>query len=168
MTSHVHAERRIDCPFSIALEYAAQFLRRFETLPMESVVRMPLAIFGLTLPGALQHRVRLRVSIHPDPTDKGRQHEAIHVSWWSESKWLPNLSGTLCFRIASHVGTLLLFDGTYTQPFGFAGAIFDQLLGRHVAAATVRDLLDRIGDELASDEREFRASHVPDTQEMPT
>ena len=150
VTSHVHAERCVDCPFSIASEYAAHFLRSLEQAPLASV--------GLGLPG-LQHRVRLRFAVHSDSSDPVRQHQALRISWWSGSKWLPNLSGTLRFRIGPHVKTLVSFDGTYAPPFGGAGALFDRLFGRYVATAMARAFLARLGEALATEERTFRATH---------
>ena len=151
MTSHVKVERRVVCPFSIAPEYAARFLEQFET--------SPLATLGLGVPGGLKHRVRLRFAIHSDTSDRVRQHEALRISWWSDWEWLPNLSGTLRFRIAPNRETLLLFEGTYVPPFGIAGARLDRLFGRHVATAMARDLLTRLGAALEAGDRAFRATH---------
>ena len=160
MTSHVRAERRVACPFSIVPEYTARFLRQFANDPLEGVVEVPLSSLCPGLPGMLKHRVRLRFAIQSDTSDTIRSHEAIRISWWSESRWLPNFSGVLRFRIAPHGETLLLFEGSYSPPFGLAGLIFDRLFGRHVASATARDLLERIGAALVSEERAFRAAHL--------
>lgn len=158
MTSHVHAERRVDCPFSVTADYALKHLREFEAAPIEATVRLPLG--GLRVPFLLlRHRVRLRVGIQRDTTDSSRRHDALRLVWWSESGWIPNLSGILRFRIVSHRETQLLFDGAYTPPLGMIGAAFDRLLGRHLAKATAGDLLARIGSALETDERAFRAAH---------
>lgn len=160
MTSHVAAQRRVRCPFSIAPAYAANFLRRFGAEPLETVIKLPFVALGLPFPGALKRKVRLRFRIQDDNSDTVRQHEAIRIVWWSESALLPNLSGTLRFRVAKPAETLLIFEGTYQPPFGTAGAIFDRFFGRHLATATARDLLVRIGDALEAEERTFRALHL--------
>lgn len=160
MASYVSVKRQVACPFSIAASYAADFLRRFEVGPLAGVVEVPIPILGHGRHVMLKHHVRLRVAVHEDPSDTVRRHEALRISWWSESRWLPSLSGTLRFRLASYAETQLLFDGTYTPPFGLVGMIFDKLIGNRVAAATGNELLSRLGSALESKERAFRAMHA--------
>lgn len=160
MASHVSVKRRVACPFSIAPGYAAHYLRRFEAGPLAGVVVVPIMPFGRFFYRALKQHVRLRIAVHGDPSDTVRCHEAIRISWWTESKWLPNLSGTLRFRVASHAETLLLFDATYVPPFGIVGAIFDRLYGHRIATATARELLGRLGGALEAEERAFRTAHA--------
>lgn len=161
LTSHVHAEQIVDCPFGIAPEYAVRFLSDFQA-PRSDTVRVPLAALGLPLPGALKHRVKLSFGMYSDVPHFGRRHhDEIHFRWSAEAFWLPDFSGTLRFGIASHCKTLLLLDGMYRPPFGILGALFDTLIGHHVAAATLRDLLAHVADALESDERAFRAAHLP-------
>lgn len=161
MTSHVHTARTVQCPFSIAAEYATQFLRGFEN-PTASEVRVPLIPLGIPLPGALRRRVQFSFSVHYGAIGAfRREREGIHFRWRAGSRWLPDFGGTLRFGIASHRETLLVLDGTYEPPFGTCGAIFDELVGRHVASATASDLLSRVGKSLEADERAFRAGHPP-------
>ena len=161
MTSHVHTTRTVLCPFSIAGEYATHFLRGFEK-PSASQVRVPLITLGIPLPGALRRRVAFSFSVHYDAIGTfRRENEEIHFRWRAGSRWLPDFGGTLRFVIASHQETLLVLDGTYEPPFGTYGAIFDEVIGRHIAAATASDLLSRVGKALEADERAFRAAHQP-------
>lgn len=160
MASRVSAKRQVACPFSIAASYAADFLRRFEAGPLAGVVEVPIPLLGHGRHAMLKHHIRLRLAVHDDPSDTVRQHEAIRISWWSESRWFPNLSGTLRFRVASYAETLLLFDGTYEPPLGVVGAIFDKLIGNRISTATVNELLDRLGIAIESKERAFGAAHT--------
>lgn len=159
MTSHVHTARTVQCPFSIAAEYATQFLRGFEQ-PTASRVRVPLIALGIPSPGALGRRVHFSFSVRYESIGTfRRENEEIHFHWRAGSRWLPDFGGTLRFGIASYQETLLVLDGTYVPPLGRYGAIFDELIGRHVAAATASDLLSRVGMALEADERAFRAKH---------
>jgi len=159
--SHVHAERTVQCPFSIAAEYTSRHLRGFEA-PAAKPIRLPLGSLGLPVPGILQRRVQLSFWVHYDVSDIGRRHQdETHFQWNAGTPLLPDLGATLRFGIVSHRETLLLLDGTYDPPFGIAGAIFDELLGRRLAAATADDLLARVGDALEAEERAFRAAHPP-------
>ena len=160
MASHVSARRQVACPFSIAASSAAAFLRRFEVGPLAGVVEVQIPLLGHGRHAVLKNHVRLRLAVHEDPTDTVRHHEALRISWWSESRWLPNLSGTLRFRVASCAETLLLFDGTYGPPLGVAGTIFDKLIGNRIATATVNELLARLCVAVESEERAFRATHT--------
>lgn len=134
--SVVHAERVVECPFSIAADHAAEFLRALET-------------------GS-----HLSFGIHTDVGDGDeRRHDEIRFAWHAQTRWLPNFAGTLRFSIVSHDETRLHLDGTYEPPFGFAGTLFDAAFGRHIAAATAGDVLSRVSTAMESAERAFREAH---------
>jgi hypothetical protein len=161
MTSYVHVERTVNCPFSVAAEYAAKHLRGFEE-PTAEPIRVPLVALGLPLPGALRRRVRFSFKVQYDAIGTlRRQSDEILFRWRAGSFWLPDFGGTLRFRIASYRETLLVLEGTYVPPFGIAGRAFDELFGREIAATTAEDLLARVGAGLEADERAFRAAHQP-------
>lgn len=145
--------RTADCPPSIALEYATQFLRHFETGDLDAVVRFPRFgwIFG--------RRVQLRFGIYIDDTDVRLGREAIHFRWCASSKWLPDFAGAIHFPIVSPSRTLLIVEGTYTPPFGSSRRVFDLLFGHAIARETARDLLGRLAAAIEAAERAYRDAH---------
>jgi hypothetical protein len=153
MTSRIWLRRTADCAPSIALEHAAHFLRHFETAELDADVRFP--CFGWLL----RRRVRLQFGIHIDDTDERLGREAIHFRWWAGAPWLPDLAGAIHFRIVSPSRTLLIFEGTYTPPFGIGGFVFDLFFGHFIARSTARDLLGRLAAAIEADERAYRDAH---------
>jgi uncharacterized membrane protein len=95
--------------------------------------------------------------VRTDLSEPGRPHDEIALQWSSRSRILPDFRGTVRFRIAGS-GTRLVLDGEYVPPGGRIGGLFDTLVGRHVARATLRDFAGRLADELARCEREWRAA----------
>jgi hypothetical protein len=161
MTSHVRAERTASCPFSIAANYAATHLSDYKA-PRREPIRVPLARLGLPLRGALARRVAFSFGIHTHTIAASRRDdEEIYFTWQAGSRWLPDFRGTLRFRIASYRETPLKLEGTYDPPFGAFGALFDAVIGHHIAMATAEDLLSRVTEALETSERSFRAAHPP-------
>ena len=142
-----------DCPFSVAAEYAQEYLRNAEAGGAESAVRVP----WFPLLPALAHRVRIRFGLHADVSEPGRRHEEIRLKWSSGSRLLPNFRGTVSFRIEAP-RTRILIDGAYDAPFGALGRCFDAMIGRRIARASLQDLADRLAEYLARREREWRRS----------
>lgn len=154
--SRVVVERIARCPFSVAHDYAEDYLRDAER---EVEVRVPLRDFVRSLPGQAHSRVKLVFALHPDETEGGRGHDAMMVEWHAGTRLFPNFHGTLRLRIASIESTRLTFEGAYRPPLGFAGVVFDTLIGRSIARATMRELLDRIAFALERREREVEEQY---------
>jgi hypothetical protein len=142
------------CPFSIAGEYAVEYLKRAETGQAEAEIHVPVRFF----PAFVRRRVDVSFSLHIDVLEGGRAHDEIRMRWKSGSPLLPDFSGTLRFRIAGK-GTDINLDGTYRVPFGTLGRIFDLALGRHIARVSLGDLALRIARALEENERAWCA-HV--------
>lgn len=142
-----------ECPFSIADEYAREYLQRAEVGGVESLVRVPLF---WPLP-KLVHRVRLTFGLHTDITEPGRQHDEIRLQWISRTRLLPNFRGIVTFRIESTL-TRIFIEGSYDAPLGLLGRCFDQLIGKTIARASLQDLADRLKTFLEQREREWRQS----------
>jgi hypothetical protein len=149
--SYVHLEELAECPFSVAQEYATDYLRRAET---ETVVHVPLDGTGNFSPAA--KTVRFSFGVRSDTDERGRSHDELSVQWAARTPLLPHLSGTLRFRIAGN-RTRLVLDGSYVPPGAALGRIFDAVLGHWVAVKTCRDLLRRIARELTERERAWRS-----------
>lgn len=144
-TSTVRAERVVDCPFSVAHDYAAEYLRGAEHGGEAATLRA----------GVLRRHVLLRFGLRSDNTDSGRPNEEIVLHWSARTAALPNFAGTLRMRIDAP-RTRLILEGTYVPPGGRLGTIFDRIAGRRLAAMTAADLLARLGDALAERERAWR------------
>lgn len=148
----VMAEAHAACPFSIAQEYASDYLRRAETGHEEAEIRVPLRL----LHWLLRRRVGLTFGIRPDAAEAGRGHDEIRVRWSAGTAFLPDFHGTVRLRIAG-IATRVLVDGSYTAPLGPLGRLFDGVLGTHMARASVCDLSSRIASYLEAREKDWRA-----------
>jgi hypothetical protein len=151
----ISVQEHAACPFSIAQEYAVEYLRRAETGNDEAQIRVPIAFF----PGFLRRRVTVTFGLHYDVAEKGRVHDEIRLRWTAGTPWLPDFRGTMRFRIAGKQ-TDVLVDGSYRIPFGNVGRVFDNLAGRRIALASLRDLTRRIADALETNERDWRKKEL--------
>ena len=156
--SRIVVERIVRCPFSVAHDYAEDFLEDAAGRAVE--VRVPLRDFIWAVRGRLHRPVKMVFKRHRDDTEAGRHHDAMLIDWQAGTAFFPDFHGTLRLRIASVETTRLTFEGTYVPPFGPPGRVFDVLVGRRIAHATMADLLERIGDALERREDEFRAGLV--------
>ena len=149
-----------DCPFSIASEYVSSYMQRFADNDDEvAMVRLPLRTFGLPLPGSLRHRIRIRFEDSVDVHDRNRSHRGLKFHWSASNPLLPDLRGELSFRIAADSRTELVLTGEYSPPLGRVGAVLDNLMGKRIALATGKALLERIAADMERRERGFRAVH---------
>jgi hypothetical protein len=153
--SRVTAQRVARCPFSVAFEYAAGFFR--EAADRGAAVGVPLRALVPTLGGHLHAPVRIETMRRPDDAEPGRAHDAFEVSWTAGTHFFPDFRGTLRLRIASVDETLLTLDGEYRPPLGALGRVFDALIGRRIARATMRDLLDRLAVAMETRQASLRA-----------
>jgi hypothetical protein len=155
--SRVVAERVAQCPFSVAHDYAEDFLRDAERAVD---VRVPLRDFIRGLGTQVREPVKLVFALHPDDTETGRVHDAMLLEWRAGTRMFPEFHGSLRLRIETVDSTRLTLEGAYRPPLGLAGDLFDIVLGRHIARATMSDLLDRIVRALERREAEYRAGHL--------
>lgn len=151
--SRVVVDHLVDCPFSEAHDYAEDFLREAER---GVAIHLPLRDLIPHLNGKLRHPVRLVFALHPDEVEGGRLHDAMVVEWRAATKLFPHFHGTLRLRIASISTTRLILEGAYRPPFGWAGLLFDAVLGRRIARAAMHELLERLGEAMEQRERRVR------------
>ena len=148
-----------DCPFSIASEYASSYMQRFADNDDEvAMVRLPLRIFGLPLPGSLRHRVRIRFEDSVDVHERNRSRRGLKFHWSAGNPLLPDLHGDLSFRIAADSRTEIVLTGEYSPRLGRVVAVLDNLIGKRIALATGKALLERIAADMERRERDFRAA----------
>jgi hypothetical protein len=142
-----------ECPFSIAAEYAQEYLRNAEAGGLESLVRVP---WFRWFP-AFTHRVRMSFGLHTDLTEPGRRHDEIHLGWSSGTWFLPNFRGSVFFRI-ERKRTRIIVAGNYDAPLGVLGRCFDSVIGKRIARASLQDLGDRLATFLDLRETTWRQS----------
>jgi hypothetical protein len=142
-----------DCPFSIAEEYAKEYLQRAEAGGAEALVRVPW-FRPLPMPA---HRVRLTFGLHTDVSEPGRRHDEIRFRWSSGTRLLPNFRGVISFRNEA-TRTRIFIEGSYDAPFGMLGGFFDRLAGKRIARASLVDIGERLKAFLEQREREWRKS----------
>jgi uncharacterized membrane protein len=95
-----------------------------------------------------------------DKTDAVRGHDALTISWRPRWSAFPSFRGLATVRPQSP-GSILALEGSYEPPGGFAGQIFDRLIGRRLANSTMDHLLDRL-------RRYINDRHVAFQQACPT
>ena len=152
--ARVVVESLVRCPFSVAHDYAEDFFAHAER---GIELHVPLRDLAPTRGGHLRRPVRLVAQRMPDEHEPGRAHDAMEIDWTAGTRFFPDFHGALRLRIASVDETRLTLEGCYQPPFGAFGKVFDVLIGRRIARATMRDLLRRLGDAMEQREAEFRA-----------
>ena len=143
------------CPYSVAQDYAIDYLRRAEAGMDEAEIRVPVAFWA----GLIRRHVTISFGLHYDVVEAGRPHDEIRLRWTTGTPLLPDFRGTVRFRIAGK-GTDVLIDGSYHVPLGAFGRIFDRFAGRHLAVASLGDLAQRIAQSLTSTEHDWRKKAV--------
>jgi hypothetical protein len=129
----VFAKRDARCPFSAAIE----MIERLHQSSTDHIV------------GPFS-RMRMRVHCDfaevRDYTDETRVHEALVLQWKSHAALpLPLMRGMITVR-PNGPFTELRMEGTYVPPLGFAGAVFDTLIGKRIAQRTIERFLDELRD----------------------
>jgi hypothetical protein len=148
-----------NCPFSIAQEYATEYLRAAEAGCPQAAIRLRWPV------PALQHRVAMTFGRHLDIAEEGRRHDELRLSWRSGSRLLPDFRGTLRFRI-DRENTLVLLEGSYVAPLGFVGRLFDAVVGGRIARASLSDLANRIAAYLSARQQAWLRTFPPTQQPL--
>lgn len=152
--SLVHADVTAACPFSIAEDYAQDYLRSSAAGGMKAEIRLPVRLF------VLRRLVSMRFGLRSDRGESGRPHDEIRLAWEAHSPWLPDFHGVVRMRIAG-TATRLVLSGNYVPPGGLLGRVFDVLIGRHIARAGCEDFLARLAMYLEQREGAWRGALGP-------
>lgn len=150
--SAFNLERIVDCPFSTAMEVSETLFPALES----SGISIPIHKTGVPIPQAWKCRITVRFSRQIDADEPGRAHDQLVFHWTTLSPLLPKLNGVLSFRIHTE-RTKVLFTGTYTPPLGFVGQLFDRIIGRHIAIATMTEIFDQLQNLLEENHRALQA-----------
>jgi hypothetical protein len=100
---------------------------------------------GLTI----EKRVTVYLSVNA-----GDSNHALSIAWQpTGSGPLPGFEGTLSAMPQADDTSALIISGSYTPPGGFAGKIFDELIGVRIANATLAALLAQFKSAIEADYR---------------
>ncbi len=146
-----------ECSTFYALHHAERFfvVHRRDVTPGVITLRIDLSRLGL--PGSSQARHEVRVT-HDLSEELGKK--VLRLSWDPEDETVPRFSGTLRSSEKGPGTTTLTLEGTYTPPLGIAGKAFDLVVGRKIAAATGRALLEDIKQFVESDFQTAKATNL--------
>ncbi len=139
--THLRERTIVDCPVG---EAEPRLYGYFESLRQpDGVARMRLrvAVAGSSrvLGVSLEREVRVETERLPDEDLK----DPIRITWRPEGNAaFPRFDGMLSLWAAEDgKSSYLEIDGTYEPPFGVAGQVFDEAIGRRLAASTAREFL---------------------------
>jgi hypothetical protein len=142
--SEIHECLTVLCPFDQVPQAAAAYVA---SLPVEDgspVVALRVKVGDLI--------VERRADLVLKHARSYPGYEILDVEWRPHDGGLyPVFHGTL--SVEDVTGNFCRFDldGAYVPPLGLTGAVFDSVVGHHIALAAARELLDEIktGVELA-------------------
>jgi hypothetical protein len=158
MTTTIVASEHVDCPPEDVESYLERFLYGLVSGDGSLVVelRAPARALGLPSHLAFEKRVVAKLTYDRDADELNR---IVSLSWMPEGGPYPAFSGTVVADAAVDTeGSVVSISGRYAPPGGMAGGVFDALLGRRIARATIRELLERIRDGI---EAEYLAAAKP-------
>jgi hypothetical protein len=157
MTTTILASEHVDCPPEEVESYLERFLYGLVAGDGTLVVELRAPARALGLPGhaAFEKRVVAKLTYDRDADELNR---IVSLSWTPEGGGpYPAFSGTVVADAAmDSEGSVVSIAGRYAPPGGIAGDVFDALVGRRIARATIRELLERIRDGI---EAEYLAAH---------
>jgi hypothetical protein len=134
--SRLSVTKLAHCPFSAAVELSEKVVAG-----RKGMYVTPSAPFG--------ERVHFAAASTDDCTDEARKHEALLVAWRPQAYALfPDFHGVVTVRPEQRGGAELRLHGEYTPPYGAPGKVFDAILGRMLALATMRHFLDDLAADI--------------------
>ncbi len=151
----------VACPMHYIMNHAQRFftVHRRDVTPGTIALRVDLS--ALNLPGAAQarHDVHVEHELRREPGKPGE----IAVSWDPADRTVPSFAGTLHCSEGGEGETILALDGEYEPPLGVAGAVFDLVVGRRIAAATLQALLEDIKRFVEADFKTALSTNLADS-----
>lgn len=126
--------------------------------------RQTLAVYLSDLHAAVRGEIRIPVTI--DVVDRPVRWEyAINIRAASNTGFFPRFEGTLSITPVGSQSELWL-QGTYQPPFGPIGVVLDRTVLRHAAKRSLHSFLQRIANDIVSDERASEKQHERDVRGM--
>ncbi|HXP92564.1 MAG TPA: hypothetical protein VN905_03780 [Candidatus Binatia bacterium] len=143
---------------------APAYVERFFSTNADGKGRVLLTLYAPMGLAGLRTDLEKRVEFSLHEIETGSDMiPTIHLQWEPEGGGpFPTFKGTLTVEAGDdYSDCALALRGEYEPPFGAAGKTFDAAMGRKIAGATARELLERIRDFIEhayqDTEREKRA-----------
>ncbi len=138
-----------DCPFSVAQEYATDYLRDHA----HALVRWRLGRWEPVVPGTAW------VAARQDLTERGAPHDELVLRWHPALPVLPPLEIVVRFRIA-WLTTAIAMEARYVRDGSLARRCATPVFGA-VARLALAELMRRLTGYLEQRERVYRREHPP-------
>ncbi|MBV8196660.1 MAG: hypothetical protein JO263_00875 [Candidatus Eremiobacteraeota bacterium] len=133
----------VKIPFAQAADFVETFFDKQTEPKGEIVIPLVLSGAGIGIPGmTLQKDVRLTLL-----RERGPNESIVFALHWEPKGGgaYPDFDGTLSIEEDETYDTCILrLRGSYQPPLGLTGKIFDLALGGRIAAATAKELLQRL------------------------
>lgn len=110
--------------------------------------------------GEIRVPVAMEVAEHP-----ARFESAISIRASADKGYFPTFEGTLSINPVAEKSELWL-QGTYEPPLGVVGALLDRTILHDTARRSLQAFLERIGEDITSDEREREERYARDIRNM--
>jgi hypothetical protein len=135
--SEIHEVMTVLCPFEVVPLAAQAYVSSLPVEDGKSVVALRVELSDLT--------VERRADITIKHSHAYPGYEIMDISWSAHDGGLyPIFRGTLSVEEVTGNYCRLDLEGKYVPPLGFAGIVFDAVLGHRIAVAAARALLDEI------------------------
>ncbi len=152
--TRLRQQMAVACPVT---EAEARLEVYFEGLPSADGVarirlRVPVGGSAAVLGLSLDREVRVEAT---RTCDQRHPNEVVRITWRPEGKAVfPQFEGTLAARAADESGSCYIaLEGGYLPPFGVAGQVFDEVIGRRIAESTAREFLKDVKRAIESPPR---------------
>lgn len=147
---------RVNSPFGRSPLYLNRYLGTLEKVASgKTCVRLQAPLKDAGLPSGLV--LAKDVTAEFDHTDSpGGLVDKTNVSWQPQGDGpYPTFHGSITIGADEDYGaSWLMLAGSYEPPFGVVGELFDMAIGKRIAKATARELLERLRDALESAHRD--------------
>jgi hypothetical protein len=153
--SALREEIYVNCPVSLARRHLSAFFSEHTRLAL----RVPLGIPGLKTGLLMRRDVSATIKQVQAVSDA---FEDFSVNWEAIGGGpFPRFAGKIEVQGDEDYDSFrLVLQGTYDPPLGVAGEAFDALVGRWIAIATARDLLERVREAVEASYRALEDEKV--------
>lgn len=140
--THLRERTVVNCPIDEAEARLSAYLESLRDAGGTARVRLRVRVRGSSAALGLSLDREVRVEATRARDEQGLK-DVTRIAWRPEGKAVfPPFEGTLAVRAGEDGKTSRIeLDGEYLPPFGAAGQIFNEMIGRRLAASTARELL---------------------------
>jgi len=145
--ARIREQISLDCPIAEALPRLEEYFTAHRDARGVTRTRLRVPVDAPLRGLAVEHEA---IIVSRRTRDENNLNDVIAVTWEpAEGGPYPRFSGTL-IAWAEHdpKRTFLEIDGTYSPPGGLAGELFDEAIGKRIAARTARALLEDIAQAM--------------------